>query len=130
MRRKMDKVVHFEIPTSNIERAKKFYSEIFGWKIKDFPEMNYTAVYTVDVDEEHMPKEKGVINGCMWMREKGDERPILVIDVSSIDKYLKNIEGKGGRVIMKKQAIGDMGCYSRFTDPEGNIMGIWEENKK
>lgn len=45
-----NKVVHFEIPADDLDRAKKFYQSIFGWKIIDYPEMQYTIVQTVDVD--------------------------------------------------------------------------------
>lgn len=37
----MDKVVHFEVPYDDLERAKKFYIDVFGWKIQSMPEMNY-----------------------------------------------------------------------------------------
>jgi hypothetical protein len=39
----MNRVVHFEIPAENMDRAKKFYSENFGWKLNQLgPEMgNY-----------------------------------------------------------------------------------------
>ena len=33
----MPTIVHFEIPAEDIERSKKFYSELFGWKIEKFP---------------------------------------------------------------------------------------------
>ena len=33
----MDKVQHFEIPANNVEKAKKFYSDVFGWKIAKAP---------------------------------------------------------------------------------------------
>ena len=40
----MDKVVHFEIPYDDKGRASKFYSEIFGWKLLEIPEMDYTMM--------------------------------------------------------------------------------------
>jgi uncharacterized protein len=30
-------IVHFEIPSDNIERAKKFYNDLFGWKMEKMP---------------------------------------------------------------------------------------------
>ena len=44
----MDKVVHFEIPADNVERASKFYKETFDWKITPVPQLNYTLLGTVD----------------------------------------------------------------------------------
>ena len=39
----LNRVIHFEIPADNLARAKKFYSTVFGWKINDYPEMQYTT---------------------------------------------------------------------------------------
>jgi len=126
----MDKLVHFEIPADDLKRAKGFYKDIFGWKIEDVPNMDYTMLYTTEVDEKYMPKEKGVINGGMWKRERSNEGPVLVISVSSIDDYAEKIKKNGGEMLMSKQKVGDMGYYAKFTDPEGNIMGIWENIKE
>jgi len=122
----MDKVVHFEIPAANLNRAKTFYKNIFGWKIKDVPNMDYALIYTVAVDKKYMPKTAGAINGGMMMRDKTAKTPIFLISVASIDKYLKKIEAKGGKTTLPKQTVGEMGFYARFTDPEGNTVGLWE----
>lgn len=125
----MNKVIHFEIPADDLERAKKFYQEIFGWELTDFPEMDYTIVKTVETDEKNMPKEVGAINGGMMKRSSPDENPIIVIEVPSVDEYLAKIEQKGGKTAMPKEKVGDMGLYARVTDTEGNVIGIWENIK-
>ena len=51
----MDKVVHFEIPADDLERAKKFYKTIFGWKMDTVEGMEYVLIETMPVDENHMP---------------------------------------------------------------------------
>ena len=126
----MNKVVHFEIPADDLERAKGFYKDIFGWKVEDVPNMEYTMLYTTEVDDKMMAKEPGAINGGMWKREKGDDKPVLVINVASVDDYAKKIEEKSGKIIVPKMAVGDMGYYAKFSDPEGNVLGIWENMKK
>jgi uncharacterized protein len=125
----MNKVVHFEIPYDDRERAGKFYEGVFGWQLKDVPNMNYTMARTSEVDEDNMPKEKGVINGGLWKRE-GVGAPIVVIDVPSIDDHLQKIEQAGGKVVMPKAVVGEMGYYARVSDTEGNVIGIWENLKK
>ena len=64
----MNKVQHFEIPTDDIERAKKFYEKTFGWNITDWPMpgMRYAGLHTGPVDNKNMPKESGFINGRMF----------------------------------------------------------------
>jgi uncharacterized protein len=123
----MNKVVHFEVPYDDQERAMKFYSEVFGWKLNDMPEMRYTMVHTVESDKDNMPKEFGAINGGMLKRDETSPGPLLVIDVPSMDDHLKKIEKAGGEVVFQKVQVGDMGLYARVKDPEGNIIGIWED---
>ncbi len=127
----MDKVVHFEIPVNDTERAQKFYKSIFGWEINKMPTpgMEYYLINTVATDEKGMPKEPGAINGGMQKRIAPNESLVLVINVSSLDEYLKKVEKAGGKIIMAKQQVGDMGLYARVTDTEGNIIGLWQDLK-
>jgi uncharacterized protein len=127
----MDKVVHFEVPFDDKERAMEFYKSVFGWGMNDMPEMNYTIVHTVEVDENQMPKESGAINGGMYKRGEGSAKgPVIVIDVSSIDEYIKKVEAAGGKVFREKTQVGEMGFYAQVEDTEGNVIGIWEMIKK
>ena len=51
----MAKVVHFEIPADNVDRAKNFYGSVFGWELQTMPMgegSEYTSVKTTDVDEQ------------------------------------------------------------------------------
>jgi predicted enzyme related to lactoylglutathione lyase len=125
----MDKVTHFEIPVDDMNRAKDFYKKIFGWEINDIPEMEYSLVTTVPTDEKNMPKEIGAINGGMLKKDDTSTSPVIVIDVSSLDEYLKKIESAGGKVVLPKVEVGDFGLYARITDTEGNIIGIWQNIK-
>jgi len=63
------RVVHFEVPFSDGERAKKFYKQIFGWQLNEMPEMKYTIVSTGPAAETGMPAEPGYIGGGMFERE-------------------------------------------------------------
>jgi uncharacterized protein len=127
----MNKVVHFEIPFDDEERAKKFYSDIFGWEIQEMPEMNYVIARSGPTDEKYMPKEPGFINGGMYKRdEKSARSPVLVIDVASVDEYVKKVESDGGKVTRPKMQVRDMGLYAQVSDTEGNIIGLWENIKK
>ena len=49
----MPKVVHFEIPADDLDRARTFYSSVFGWQLQtmDMPGGQYTSVVTTPVDE-------------------------------------------------------------------------------
>jgi uncharacterized protein len=119
----MDKVVHFEIPFDNQERAEKFYSGIFGWKLQAIPEMDYVMAYTAKTDENHMVDEKGAINGGMFPRHPEARTPIVVIGVASIDETIKKVVAAGGKVVTPKRPIPN-GSYASIADCEGNMIGI------
>jgi predicted enzyme related to lactoylglutathione lyase len=125
----MRKVVHFEIPADDVERAKGFYGSVFGWQLQTMSmgEGEYTIVMTTPVDEQsQQPTEPGGINGGMMQRTPGLPSPIITIDVEEIDQALKEIEAEGGSTVTPRTPIPGMGAFAYFKDPEGNIMGLWE----
>jgi predicted enzyme related to lactoylglutathione lyase len=122
----MDKVVHFEIPFENKQRAMKFYTECFGWRLTDMPQMSYVLANTVDVDDRQMPKEPGAINGGLFQRPAEAPNPTLYVGVSSVDSALTKVKAAGGRVVTPRTPIPGMGAYARVADTEGNVIGLFE----
>ena len=120
------RIVHFEVPYDDGERARAFYREAFGWNLMEMPELNYTMVSTGPVDERSMPAEPGFINGGMFQRTGELTRPMLTVDVPDIDAAWKTIESLGGERVGEKIPVGDMGFAGYFKDPEGNILGLWQ----
>jgi predicted enzyme related to lactoylglutathione lyase len=121
------RVVHFEIPADDLDRAREFYRSAFGWDLSAVPGMDYTLVQSTPTDDETgMPKEPGSINGGMFQREEPLTAPVIVIDVDDIDKALETIGGLGGTMAVPRQPVGDMGFAAYFTDPEGNLIGLWQ----
>jgi uncharacterized protein len=120
------RVVHFEIPFDDGDRARAFYREAFGWELQSMPEMGYTMVST-GPNGEQGPSEPGFINGGMMAREDSPSSgPIVVVDVDSIDKSLARIGELGGEVLVPKQPVGEMGSTAYVRDTEGNVIGLWE----
>jgi uncharacterized protein len=124
----MDKVVHFEIPYDNKDRASKFYSEIFGWELLDIPEMGYTMIHAAKTDKNNMVDEKGAINGGLFHRDDTAKQPLVVIGVQSIDETIKKVISAGGKLVTPKQQIPN-GSYARVADCEGNVIGLADESK-
>ena len=120
------RVVHFEVPFDDAERATAFYREVFGWQIMAMPEFDYQGVSTGPVGEQGMPSEPGYIGGGMFARQSGVSTPVITIDVDDIDATLAEIESRGGSTVEKKIPVGDMGFAAYFTDSEGNLLGLWQ----
>jgi uncharacterized protein len=120
------RIVHFEVPYDDGDRARGFYREAFGWNLMEMPEMNYTMASTGPVNEQSMPAEPGFINGGMFQRTDDLKGPMLTVDVPDIDAAWKTIESLGGERVGEKLPVGDMGFAGYFKDPEGNILGLWQ----
>jgi predicted enzyme related to lactoylglutathione lyase len=126
----MDRVGHFEIPFDDVDRASKFYQDVFGWQIMPAPtEMPYHFAITTEVDEQMQPIKPGGINGGMYQRgdEGGSKTPVIVIEVDSCEQRVKDVEAAGGSNVMGPVPVGDMGIYAQVKDVEGNIIGLWQQ---
>jgi predicted enzyme related to lactoylglutathione lyase len=121
-------IVHFEIPADNPERAAKFYRELFGWKFERWENpsgIEYWMVETVPTDEKGAPVRPGV-NGGMMPRMYPSQQPVNYISVESVDDAVAKAERLGAKVMMGKTAVPGMGWFAQLTDPEGNIIAVWE----
>ncbi len=128
-------IVHFEIPADDVERAKAFYANTFGWKINEF-EMPansstggepYYGVQTAEVDEKQMPTKPGTINGGLMKRQMPGQPFMNYISVDSIEEMLEKVKANGGEIKMPKTEIAPgMGWIAVFKDTENNMMGLHE----
>jgi uncharacterized protein len=119
------RVVHFEIPYDDGDRARAFYGKAFGWQVMPMPEMSYTMVMSGPSGEQG-PTEAGFINGGMMQREDPFTAPNIVIDVDNLEDALKAVNEAGGSTVVERQPVGDMGFTAYFKDSEGNLVGLWE----
>ena len=119
-------VVHFEIPADDEGRAREFYGSIFGWEFQVLPEMDYSLAMTTPMDEQGRPTVSGSINGGLFRRTGQLTAPVVTVDVADIDAALEKIGSLGGSTVQAKQAVMDMGFAAYFRDPEGNILGLWQ----
>jgi predicted enzyme related to lactoylglutathione lyase len=123
-----NKVVMFEIPASNLQKAKAFYESVFDWTIEIWDDRG-AMVQTTASDNEYNPTEPGGINGGIYTRKSSDEHASFGVETESIDRTLKAIEKAGGKVVTPKHSIGEWGFMADFADPEGNVIALWERPK-
>lgn len=133
----MPTIVHFEIPADDIERAKKFYTNIFGWKIEKLPgtdDSQLTSVATGQPIEYWMvttTDDKGnkALGGGMMKRQMAEHRVTNYIGVNSVDEYSSRVENLGGKVLAPKHAVPGMGYFALCLDTENNPFAMWETNE-
>ena len=108
---------HIVIPAPDLEKAKAFYQQVFGWKVQaNVPGPKYWFF------------ESGNVGGAF----NGNKKPavgsvVLVLRVEDIDAAISKIRENGGRVTQEPSAIGeaDPGRDAYFLDPNGNEMGVY-----
>jgi hypothetical protein len=124
----MANIGHFMIPADNVDRAKRFYSALLGWKIEPvgsamdperMAEMQYHDISTGAAGE-------GTMNtGGLYKRHLTE--PILnFVIVDDIDTIQAKVEKLGGRITLPKQEIAGVGQVVMIQDTEGNVIGLWK----
>jgi uncharacterized protein len=124
----MPTVEYFQIPADNINRAREFYKKVFGWEMQKWSnsensEQEYWMFQTKD--DEGNPG----LGGGLMKRQSPQHTVTNFITVSSIEEYSSKIEQSGGKIVMPKTEIPNMGFFSVFLDSENNMFGIYEDNK-
>lgn len=125
--KKIDPVVHFEMPAEDRIRMANFYTEVFGWQAQLLGEDmgNYVTVTTSETDENGRPKNPGNINGGFYLKsENSSSYPSIVIAVNDIKEAIKNITTAGGKVLGEPVEIPGVGKYVSFNDTEGNRVSV------
>jgi uncharacterized protein len=117
-------LVHFEVPANDVEKLKRFYEKVFGWKITQSPgPIEYWLIQTVPVDANGKLIRPGV-NGDMYKKEVPESKPINYFSVESISDFLVKIEKLGGKVTQPKQEVPEIGWIAAAEDPEGNQIAL------
>lgn len=126
----MNRVVHFEIHSKDLDKTQKFYESVFGWDIKDMgPQMgNYRLVNT---GKDAPGVQWAGINGGITPRQGDGPRGgepvnayVCTIEVENIDATLQKIEQAGGTVATDKMDVPGVGILAYRKDSEGNIFGV------
>lgn len=120
----MATVVHFEIPTDDIERTKKFYGGLFGWKFESMPgPMEYWMFQTKN--------EKGeqTIGGGVMKRMHPGHTITNYIGVDSVDEYARKVEKLGGKVVRPKTEVPGYGWFVICVDTDKNTFALWESKE-
>ncbi|MDD2935394.1 MAG: VOC family protein [Candidatus Pacebacteria bacterium] len=134
------RVIHFEIHAFDPEKTIKFYSDVFGWKIEEwkFPddtkierENRYWGIMTAPENSKDPGINGGIVvrKGPVPKEGEAINAFVCTIGVDSVDNYLEKIEKAGGSIALPKMPIPGMAWLAYAKDIDGNIFGIFEEDK-
>jgi predicted enzyme related to lactoylglutathione lyase len=121
----MPNIGWFDIPADDVGRAKKFYQSLLGWKIepaKDFPDQSQQRQSIIT----GTPQEGSMHSGGLYKRMMPGGILVFVI-VEDIDRVLARVEKLGGKILMPRTEIKDLGLvFGVIEDTEGNKLGLWK----
>lgn len=114
---KQGDLYHFEMPVKDLDRAKKFYGEIFGWQFHDVPEMNYTLFLT----------PSGQLGGGFFTpSEQCPPKVVNYLAVDSIEETADRLSAYGAQPAGPAVEIPGHGRMMHVVDPEGSLIALWQ----
>jgi len=114
----MSRVIHFELPADQPERAVRFYENAFGWKIEKWD--GPTDYWLVSTGNQEAPG----IDGAITRREQPIIGTVNTLEVASLDDAVTKVTQHGGRVVMPRMAVPSVGYLAYCADTEGNLFGV------
>ena len=115
-------ICHVEIPSDDVALAKQFYADVFGWTFQEMP-MGDGNVYT-----GYQTRQGGIGGGIMTPPPGAPKQVVNYILVNDIAPVLEQVRRAGGDVVTPTMQVADAGWLAHFTDPEGNLFGLWKPN--
>jgi predicted enzyme related to lactoylglutathione lyase len=138
----MPTIVHFEVPSDNLERTRRFYTELFGWEMEKMHGMGQREYWTFSTSSSYRDggnnsnggdgsgrgTEQRTISGGMMERQMPQEPIMVYIGVDSVTEYSNKVERLGGKVIKQKTEVPGYGWFAICADTENNGFALWEAN--
>jgi predicted enzyme related to lactoylglutathione lyase len=121
----MARVVHFEIHCDDLDRAQRFYSDVFAWKIQRWEgPLDYRLVNTGPGDQP------GIDGALVERRQPVDAEAVTsyvnTIQVGDIAETEQRVAASGGQQVADRHEIPGVGQLSYFKDTEGNLFGAMQ----
>ena len=112
-------ITHIEFPADDIERARRFYSELFGWQLSEMEGFPGYLLFSVGPIES--------AGGAIGERGRSTgERLRVYVEVDSIADVLARVPELGGSIDTPRTEIPGQGWYAVINDSEGNEVGLYE----
>ena len=120
----MPRPVHFELTTTDPDRATAFYRETLGWKVVARDPSGATGAYWTIATG---PSDSPGIDGGMRRRMSGEPPGVTnTMAVASVDVTLEQIVANGGAVVVPPFVVPGICRIAYAADPDGNVFAIVE----
>jgi len=122
----MASIIHFDISVDDIQRAKRFYEQLFDWKITKYP-LDGPEYYLIETKTDAGTKG---ISGGLAQRSDASQKITNFIQVASIDESIAKVLDLGGQILEEKTLIPSVGYIVGCKDTEDNTFGLIELEQK
>jgi predicted enzyme related to lactoylglutathione lyase len=119
-------VVHFEIIGNDPAKLRDYYSELFGWEYQtgDAATEKVSQPGMYGFVDGSTTGEKNGINGGIGGGPGHEPRVLFYVGVPDVETALQEAESLGGERLMGPEPKSGDFAVARFTDPEGNTIGV------
>ncbi|MFY0672768.1 MAG: VOC family protein [Bacteroidia bacterium] len=112
----------FEIPVTDMERAKKFYSEVFQVTIEDFPMPGPDDMAVFPMDPNSNAVSGALVKGEGYLPSSTGS--LLYFSCIDSADELSRVETAGGQILVPKTSLGEHGNMAHVLDTEGNRIAL------
>ncbi len=114
-----------DLATTDTAGAKRFYSELFGWKTEDMPIPGGGAYIMARIGG----KDVGAISGMMPDQKGIPPHWNSYVAVANVDEATKKATSLGAKVLAQPFDVMDAGRMSVIEDPSGAALSLWQAKK-
>ena len=118
----------FEIPVTNMDRAKKFYESVYNVKI-EVQNFNDLLMGWFPFAEGKMGASGSLVKQADFYQPSKTAGPLLYFSSKDVQEQVDRIEKAGGKILQTKKLISkDVGYMALFIDSEGNRIALHSRN--
>jgi len=118
----MSRVVHFEIPVSDPEAAREFYSNVFGWQITKWE--GPSEYWLVSTGEQDSPG----IDGGFYEPQGGLSGTVNTVDVEDLEDVIEKVKANGGEILVPKMPVPGVGWLAYAKDNGQAVFGMMQSD--
>jgi predicted enzyme related to lactoylglutathione lyase len=109
--------VHVELATSDVAKAKSFYSQLFQWQLEDMPDGSYTMIRVGE----------GTGGGIMKNPMRGAPSAwIAYVHVEDINAATQKANSLGAKILKDVTDVRGYGHFSVLMDPTGAVLAMFQ----
>ena len=121
----MPRISSFMIPADDLDRAVRFYREVFAWRFEAGQVPGGSRYWNAQTGESAEPG----IDGVVLPREFPGQPIGVSLEVASVDEYVGRVARNGGKILVGKAAIPGVCWFAVCQDPEGNTFILMQPDE-